>query len=315
MISVVFPVYNEKENISPFIAELKAALDLCKDEFELIGVDDGSRDGSLEELRRLAAANSRMRVIAFTHNFGQTAALAAGIAAARGDIVVTIDSDLENDPADIPMLLDRMAEGYGVVSGWRQGRWEHRPFTRRFPSRAANWLISKIGGLRLHDYGCTLKAYRRDLLSAIPLYGEMHRFIPAYLYWRGARVAEAPVRYRSRSYGRSNYGISRMYRVVLDLLLIKFLTRYMNRPIHFFGGIGSISCLLGVASGGAAVWLKIFAETSFNRTPLPVLTVFFFMVGVQLVIMGVLAEMVMRTYYESQKRAPYEIKERINFPS
>ena len=311
-ISIVFPVYNERGNLQNLVDGLDRVREKLQDPVEYIAVDDGSRDGSMEELRRLAAQNSSLRIIAFTHNFGQTAALAAGIAAAAGDVIVTIDSDLENDPADIPLLLDRMAEGYDVVSGWRQGRWKNRRITRRFPSEAANWLISKIGGLRLHDYGCTLKAYRRELVTAIPLYGEMHRFIPAYLYWRGARVAEVPVRYRPRIHGHSNYGISRTYRVVLDLLLIKFLTRYMNRPIHFFGGIGFVSFLLGFIAGGAALWLKVLG-TSFNRTPLPVLTVFFFMAGMQLAIMGVLAEMVMRTYYESQKRTPYQIKEKINF--
>ncbi len=336
MISIVFPVYNERGNLQPLMEGLNRVREKLQDSVdpvrnntpqgsanalahwisngvELIAVDDGSRDGSLEELRGLSKQYSHLKVIVFTHNFGQTAALAAGIAAARGEIVVTIDSDLENDPADIPILLERIEEGYDVVSGWRQGRWKDQPFTRKFPSLAANWLISKIGGLRLHDYGCTLKAYRRELIASIPLYGEMHRFIPAYLNWRGARVAEVPVSYRPRTYGRSNYGISRMYRVVLDLLLIRFLIRYMNRPIHFFGGIGFLSVLAGFIAGGAAIWLKIFEETSFNRTPLPVLTVFFFMVGVQLVIMGVLAEMVMRTYYESQKKTPYEVKEKINF--
>lgn len=313
MISIIFPVYNERGNLRSLVEGLDRMREKLQDSVEYIAVDDGSRDGGLEELRGLAAQNSHLKVIAFTHNFGQTAALAAGIAVARGEIVVTIDSDLENDPADVPRIVAKLAEGYDVVSGWRQGRWKHQPFTRKFPSRAANWLISKISGLRLYDYGCTLKAYRRELIAAIPLYGEMHRFIPAYLYWRGARVGEAPVRYRPRTYGKSNYGISRMYRVVLDLLLIKFLTRYMNRPIHFFGGIGLLSFLLGFIAGGAAVWLKIFTEISFNRTPLPVLTAFFLMVGVQFIVMGVLAEMVMRTYYESQKRTPYQIKEKINF--
>ncbi len=312
MISVVFPVYNEKENLPSFITELLSAMEGMKGDFELIGVDDGSRDGSFELLRDMAEDTPRLKVIAFRNNFGQTAALAAGIAAARGDIVVTIDSDLENDPADIPQLVALLEKGYHAVSGWRQKRWDDKPFTRKIPSRAANFLISKIGGLALHDYGCTLKAYRRERIAAIPLYGEMHRFIPAYIYWRGGKVAEIPVRYRPRLHGASKYGISRMYRVILDLLLIKFLTRYMNRPIHFFGGIGLLALIVGTAAGIWAIALKIFSDISLVRTPLPVLAALFLIVGVQLMVMGVLAEVMMRTYYESQKKTPYDIQEKIN---
>lgn len=312
MISVVFPVYNEKDNLPVFITELFQVMEGMKDDFELIGVDDGSRDGSFEALRALAATHSHLKIIRFRHNFGQTAALAAGIAAARGGTVVTIDSDLENDPQDIPKLIALLDTGYDAVSGWRQGRWERQRFTRKIPSRAANFLISKIGGLFLHDYGCTLKAYRRELIAAIPLYGEMHRFIPAYIYWRGGRITEIPVRYRARLHGASNYGISRMYRVILDLLLIKFLTKYMNRPIHFFGGIGLLSLGVGMAAGIWAIALKMFSDISLVRTPLPVFAALFLIVGVQLMVMGVLAEVMMRTYYESQKKTPYEIQEKIN---
>lgn len=312
MISVVFPVYNEKENLPVFITELFRVMEGMKGDFELIGVDDGSEDGSFELLCDMAEDTPRLKVIGFRHNFGQTAALAAGIAVARGDIVVTIDSDLENDPADIPHLVAMLEKGYHAVSGWRQHRWDDKPFTRKIPSRAANFLISKIGGLALHDYGCTLKAYRRERIAAIPLYGEMHRFIPAYIYWRGGKVAEIPVQYRPRQHGASNYGISRMYRVILDLLLIKFLTRYMNRPIHFFGGIGLLSLGVGMAAGVWAVALKLLYDTSLVRTPLPVFAALFLIVGVQLMVMGVLAEVMMRTYYESQKKTPYDIQEKIN---
>ncbi len=313
MISVVFPVYNEKENIMLLIEELMRVLDGCRENFELIAVDDGSRDGSFEELARIAEANPHLEVIQFSRNFGQTAAIAAGIAACRGEVVVTIDSDLENDPKDIPRLLEKLGEGYDVVSGWRHGRWNGQTFTRKVPSRIANWLISKIGGLRLHDYGCTLKAYRRELVAGVPLYGEMHRFIPAYLYWKGARVDEVLVNYRPRLHGTSKYGISRTFRVMLDIVLIRFLTRYMNRPIHFFGGIGFFAFFIGLSAAAAAVLLKIFSETSLIRTPLPILSALFTILGVQFIVMGVLAEIIMRTYYESQKKTPYEIKGKVNF--
>ncbi len=312
MISAVFPVYNERENINPLVERLLSVLGRREELFELIGVDDGSRDRSFEELTRIAGREPRLKVIQFSRNFGQTAALAAGIAAARGDVIVTIDSDLENDPEDIPRLLEKLKEGYDVVSGWRQGRWNDRVLARKLPSLIANWLISRIGGLRLHDYGCTLKAYRREAIAGVPLYGEMHRFIPAYLYWKGARVAEIPVKYRPRIHGTSKYGLSRIFRVVLDLLLIKFLTRYMNRPIHFFGGVGLFAFFIGCAAGTGAVMLKIISGRSLIRTPLPILSALFIIVGIQLIIMGVLAEMVMRTYYESQKKTPYHIKGKIN---
>ena len=313
MISVVFPVFNEKENLGSLVREIQDVMAGTGEDFELIGVDDGSDDGSFEKLRMLAGRHPELRVIRFRHNFGQTAALAAGIGAARGDIVVTIDSDLENDPQDILKLLALLNEGYDVVSGWRQDRWRDHRLTRKLPSRAANMLISKISGLRLHDYGCTLKAYRRERIAEIPLYGEMHRFIPAYIHWRGGSVAEIPVRHRPRVSGRSKYGIGRMYRVILDLLLIKFLTRYMNRPIHFFGGIGLVSSVLGLGAGALALGLKLFAGTNLVRTPLPVLSALLVIVGVQLAVMGILAEMIMRTYYESQKKTSYDIREKINF--
>ena len=313
MISVVFPVYNEEKNLPVFVTELLRVMEGMGGDFELIGVDDGSEDASFAVLSDFARVNRKLKVIGFWHNFGQTAALAAGIAAAQGEIVVTIDSDLENDPADIPKVVSVLSQGNDAVSGWRQGRWEGQILTRKFPSAAANWLISGISGLRLHDYGCTLKAYRRDRIAAITLYGEMHRFIPAYIHWRGGRVAEIKVAHRPRIHGRSNYGLGRMYRVILDLLLIKFLTRYMNRPIHFFGGIGLVALLLGAVAGVSALALKIFSNTSFVRTPLPVFSALFIIVGVQLIVMGVLAEMVMRTYYESRNRTPHETKETINF--
>lgn len=313
MISIVFPIFNEQENVSVLIPELLRVAGEMGGDFELIGVDDGSTDGSFDLMRSFAEDDGRIKVIRFRHNFGQTAALAAGIAAAQGDIIVTIDSDLENDPADIPRLVALLEQGgHHAVSGWRKGRWQGSRLTRKLPSAAANRLISAISGLHLHDYGCTLKAYRREQIAAIPLYGEMHRFIPAYIHWRGGKVAEIAVAHRPRIHGQSKYGIGRTYRVILDLLLIKFLTRYMNRPIHFFGGIGMASLALGVAAGIWAIILKLFFATSIVRTPLPVLSALFIIVGVQLAAMGILAEVLMRIYYESQKKTPYDIAEKIN---
>jgi dolichol-phosphate mannosyltransferase len=314
MISVVFPVFNEKKNIRPLVEELTKTLEGIGEDFELIAVDDGSRDGSFEELKEVAKENGKLKVIGFMRNFGQTSALLAGITATKGDSIVTIDSDLENNPSDIPLLLKTLEEaGVDVVSGWRKGRWQKQRFSRKLPSFMANWLISTMSGLKLHDFGCTLKVYRRRAIVGVPLYGEMHRFIPAYLHWNGATVAEVPVHYRERIHGKSKYGFSRTFRVVLDLLLIKFLTRYMNRPIHFFGGIGLVSLFVGFIAGLVAVILKITGLRTFVSTPLPVFAALFTIVGVQFIVMGVLAEVLMRIYYESQKKQPYEINEKINF--
>lgn len=312
-ISIVVPVYNEERSLKELVSRLKEVLEGTSYAHEIIVVNDGSSDGSWNELRRIAEAAQSLRLINFGRNYGQTAALSAGIEAATGDIIVLIDSDLENDPNDIPRLVACLEEGYDVVSGWRKDRWADSPFSRRIPSKIANRLISHVSGVRLHDYGCTLKAYRRDVLLGVRLYGEMHRFIPAYASWKGSRVTEIPVAYQPRPYGVSNYGISRTFRVLLDLILLKFLTKYMNRPIHFFGGIGFVSLLFGVIAGLTAVVLKLMEIRAFVDTPLPILSALFLIVGVQLVAMGVIAEMIMRTYYESQGKTPYIITERVNF--
>lgn len=307
MISIIFPVYNEEKNLEKLFKELVLVSQNIKDDVEFVAVDDGSRDGSLAVLKRLAEEDNRLKIIMFTRNFGQTAALSAGITHSTGDVVVTIDSDLENDPSDIPKLLSLMQEGFDVVSGWRQHRWRKKWITRKLPSLLANEIISRIAGLKLHDYGCTLKAYRRSIVGGIGLYGEMHRFIPAYAFWQGAKVTEVPVHYRERTHGISNYGVGRTYRVILDLLLIKFLTRYLNRPMHFFGGIGFVSLLLGGIAGSVAIYFRLTGQHTFVSTPLPILSALLVIVGVQLVVMGVLAEIMMRTYYESQRKAPYQI--------
>lgn len=312
-ISVVTPIRNEEKNIKEFFDILTATLESHDLSYEAIAVDDGSTDKSFDELSKIAKENKHVKVISFQRNFGQTAAISAGISNATGDIIIPIDSDLENDPRDIPALLEKLDEGYDVVSGWRQKRWAGKWLTRKLPSTIANWMISALTGVTLHDYGCTLKAYRHSVIAGVRLYGEMHRFIPAYAAWQGARVTEIVVAYQPRKYGTSNYGISRTFRVLLDLVVLKFLTKYMNRPMHFFGGIGFGSLAIGFLLGLLAVILKIFGIRDFVATPLPEITALFVIVGVQLAVMGVLAEMIMRTYYESQDKTSYSIKEKVNF--
>lgn len=311
-ISIITPIYNEEESIPLLFDELQKVMDSLGYEYEIIAVDDGSKDGSLDALRAAAGKDPRHKIISFMANRGQTAAISAGIEHATGNLVMTIDSDLENDPRDIPRLIEKHREGYDVVSGWRKNRWQGKFLQRKLPSVVANWLISKITKVPLHDYGCILKIYKRDVISGTRLYGEMHRFIPAYAAWQGARVAEIEVNHRPRRFGKSNYGLSRTFRVLLDLILIKFLHRYMNRPIHFFGGIGAISFVIGCLTGIAAAILKIIDVRDFVETPLPIFSALLIIVGVQLIVMGVIAEILMRTYYESQGKKPYVLREKIN---
>lgn len=311
-ISIIIPIYNEAKNLEELFKEIYSVIFDLKLDYEIIAVNDGSKDDSQNILASLALGNNKVKVINFIHNYGQTAALSAGIAHARGDIIIPMDADLENDPSDIRILLNKLGDNYDVVSGWRKKRWKGKWLTRKLPSILANYLISLFTGVRLHDYGCTLKAYRREVITGLHLYGEMHRFIPAYAAWNGARVAEVEVSCKPRVHGQSNYGISRTFRVTLDLLLIKFLTKYMNRPIHFFGGVGLISVLLGMIAGLVAVFLRVFYDFHFVQSPLPVFSALFLIIGVQMMIMGILAEIIMRTYYESQQKTPYTIKDKIN---
>ena len=311
-VSVVLPIYNEVESLPELIGELTATLSKLGIEWEIVAVNDGSKDDTLSVLTRAAKQEYRLKVVDFFTNTGQTAALRAGIDYASGNIIIPIDSDLENDPADIPRLLAKIAEGYDVVSGWRKNRWSGNFLTRQVPSRMANLLISKITKTPLHDYGCTLKAYRADILKGTMLYGEMHRFIPAYASWRGARVTEIEINHRPRKFGKSNYGISRTFRVLLDLLLIRFLHRYMNRPIHFFGMAGFLSLGLGVCAGLWGLFLRISDSISLIQTPLPVLSALCIIVGVQFIGMGILAEILMRIYYESQQKTPYTVRRTMN---
>ncbi len=314
-ISVLLPVFNEEPNLRPLHEKLNRALGQLGRTAEIIYVDDGSSDGSLEVLREIAAEDSRVRVIALRRNYGQTPAMSAGIDAARGRVLIPMDADLQNDPADIARLLDKLDEGYEVVSGWRKNR-KDPLFTRKIPSMMANWLISKIGGVPLHDYGCSLKAYRRESLADVHLYGEMHRFIPIYASWSGARVAEIPVEHHARTMGKSKYGLSRTIKVVFDLMTIKFMASYQTKPLYIFGFAGLLTFAISLICAVLAFLMK-FADwphhADFIQTPLPVLTMVLLVLGVQFFFMGLLAEMLVRTYHESQAKAVYAVRERINF--
>ncbi len=309
-LSILIPVFNEEGNLSLLYEKLVTALKRLGRPYEVIFIDDGSSDGTLEILLDLKEKNPNVKIISFSRNFGQTAALSAGIDFSKGDILIPMDGDLQNDPEDILILLQKIEEGYDVVSGWRKGRKD--PFlSRRLPSMIANKMISWIGGVHLHDYGCTLKAYRRDILKNIRLYGEMHRFIPIYAQWIGARVSEIPVRHFLRGSGASKYGMSRVFKVILDLMVVKFLLSYSQKPIYVFGGMGLLMILGGFFSGGFAIYLKLFNGISFILTPLPLLCVLLFMLGFLSILMGFLAEILTRTYYESQGKPTYQIKETI----
>lgn len=313
MLSVITPIYGEEESIDLLLADVLPVLRSLRQDFEIIAVNDGSHDASLQVLRSASTRIPELRVIDFRRNYGQTAAIMAGIDYAVGDVLITIDADLQNDPEDIPALLDKLNEGYDVVSGWREDR-KDDAIRRKFVSRIANRLISWISGVRLKDYGCTLKAYRRDVLQGIRLYGEMHRFIPIYASWMGARTAEIPVRHHARQYGRSKYGLNRIAKVLLDLMVVKFLDRYFVKPIYIFGGFGLLSLVISVVSGLTVFYLKFVHGTSMISTPLPLLTALTFLVGFMSLLMGLLAEMLVRTYFESQGRAAYFVRELINFP-
>ena len=305
-LTVTIPLYNEAENIPTLYARVRAALDGLGKSWELILVDDGSTDGSAALLDKIATDDARVTIIHFRRNYGQTAAFMAGIDHARGDIIIPMDGDLQNDPDDIGKLLTKLDEGFDVVSGWRKDR-KDNAIKRNLPSRIANGLISRVSGVRLHDYGCSLKAYRREVLDGVKLYGEMHRFVPIYAAWNGARVTEMPVQHHPRLHGESKYGLERVIKVVLDLLVVKFLFRYANKPIYVFGGFGFLSILLGGLAGVWALALKLFAGTSLIQTPLPLLAVFLGAVGVLSILLGLLAEMQNRTYHESQGKAVYRI--------
>lgn len=310
-ISLFLPVLNEEPNLIPLHEKIDEALTALGRTAEIIYVDDGSTDGGLELLRQIAARDARVRVVALRRNYGQTAAMAAGIDAARGDVLIPMDADMQNDPSDIVRLLEKLEEGYDVVSGWRKER-QDKMVSRKIPSVIANSIISVIGGVKLHDYGCSLKAYRREFLKDVRLYGEMHRFIPIYASWVGARVTEIPVKHHARTMGKSKYGLSRTFKVMLDLMTIKFMASYHTKPIYVFGMFGFSSFLISIVASIWAVLRKLGGE-SFIRNPLLIIAIVMFAVGVQFILMGLLAEMLVRTYHESQEKRIYTVREKIGF--
>jgi glycosyltransferase involved in cell wall biosynthesis len=304
----VIPVYNEAENIEPLCRELIETLDRLGRPFELILVDDGSTDDSFAVLRRCQARDARLRVIQFRRNFGQTAAFAAGFAEARGRLIITADADLQNDPHDIPAMIARLDEGYDIVCGWRKDR-KDPWLSRRVPSQLANGLISWATGVRLHDYGCSLKVFRAEVVKPLRLYGEMHRFLPALASEMGVRIAEMPVNHRPRTRGKSKYGISRTLRVILDLVTVKFLLSYSTRPLQIFGGVGTV---LGIAGAGILLqltWIKFVNHETVGDKPRLLLGVLLVIMAVQFIVLGLLAEMLARTYHESQRKPTYVIRQ------
>ena len=312
-LTVVIPIYNEEGNIEGLYRELSEALADIGREYEVIAINDGSSDRSYDMLNALQARDARWHVIHFRRNFGQTGAMAAGFDAARGEIVVTIDADLQNDPKDIARILDKFSEGYDIVSGWRQNRKESF-FLRRIPSMIANSLISRSTGIRLHDYGCTLKAYHFDVVKSVQLYGELHRFIPALASQIGVRVAEIPVSDRARNWGSSKYGISRTFKVILDLIVVVFVLGYFNRPLYVFGAAGFLVGGIGTLLGAYLTVFKLLTENKIGDRPLLQLAVMLMVLGVQFISTGIVADMIMRTYHESQRKPIYHVRERRHAP-
>ena len=307
--SVVIPLYNERDNLAPLHAELSGVMQSVGRAYEIIFVDDGSTDGSLDQLRQIKSADANVRVIALARNSGQTAALVCGFSRASGDLIIAMDADMQNDPGDIPKLLAKLDEGYDLASGWRTERWQEERFTRRLPSMAANSLISAMTGVRLHDYGCTFKAYRRDVARNLQLYGEMHRFVPAIAAENGARIAEVEIGFRPRRAGTSKYGLWRIVRTLLDLITVKFLSVYSDAPIQVFGLIGLALSGLGSLWTFILVVEKVLLGEELSKRPALILAVMLVIVGVQFVVFGLLGEMLARTYHESQGKPIYVIKE------
>lgn len=311
-LSVVLPVYNEEESLPRLHAALSAVLGEYGRPYEIVFVDDGSRDGSFAVLAGLQARDPHVRVIQLRRNFGQTAAMSAAFRYARGRVIVPMDADLQNDPADIPRLIAKIEEGYDVVSGWRIDR-QDAFLSRRLPSIFANWLIGQVTGVRLHDYGCSLKAYRAEVVKNVHLYGEMHRFIPALASWYGARIAELPVTHHPRRFGHTKYGISRTFRVLLDLITVKFLLAFSTQPLHVFGFWGALCLLAGCAISGYLAVMRLLFHQELSRRPLLLLGVLLISTGVQFISMGLLAEMMARTYHESQDKPIYVVRDTLGF--
>jgi len=306
--SIVVPFHNEEENVTRLYDRLTAVMEATGESFELVFVDDGSSDGTFRLLREILAVDSRVAVVKLRRNFGQTSALAAGFDNATGEYIIAMDGDLQHDPADIPRFLEKLAEGYDVVSGWRKVRIDNFVM-RRIPSRIANWLMARLSGVAIHDFGTTFKAYRADILHQIPLYGEMHRFIPALASWLGASICEIPIRNVNRERGVSHYGISRTFRVFFDLLTIRFLLRYLSRPLHFFGTVGMASVIVGSLIAGYLIAAKVLWHLNVmeHHGPLMIFAAVAIIAGVQLLALGLLGEMQVRHYHEPSRRTPYSI--------
>lgn len=310
-LSLLVPCFNEEESVDELVCEIFEVMDEHQLDCEVVVVDDGSTDGTWAKLQGHAAKEPRLKLVRLRRNFGQTAALVAGLDHAQGRILVPLDADLQNDPRSIPALLDKIDEGYDVVSGWRKHR-QDKALSRKLPSNLANRLISWVSGVHLHDYGCTLKAYRREVLDPVELYGEMHRFIPIYATWAGARVTEVAVNHRPRKYGASKYNIMRTFKVLLDLLVVKFLGSYGTKPIYFFGGLGFLLFGMGVLAALYTLYEKFAHGVFAHRNPFLIIAVFLGLIGVQSIFLGLLAEIATRTYYESQSRPIYMVRERQN---
>ncbi|MHC5609606.1 MAG: glycosyltransferase family 2 protein [Nostoc sp.] len=307
-VSVVVPIHNEVESLPLLLEAIASILSSCQINYEIICVDDGSTDGSGEFLKQEAQIRTDLKAVILRRNYGQTAAMAAGFYYAVGKAIVTLDADLQNDPADIPMLLAKLDEGYDLVSGWRQKR-QDGAVNRLLPSKIANWLIRRTTSVNIHDYGCSLKAYRAELLADMNLYGELHRFLPALAYIEGARITEIPVRHHARRFGSSKYGIWRTFRVLMDLLTILFMKKFLTRPMHVFGLLGLISMVSGTAIGIYLTFVKLALGEMIGNRPLLILGVLLLVTGVQLFCFGLLAELLMRTYHESQGRPIYRVRE------
>ena len=310
-VSVVLPVFNEEDNIRLQYEEITKAMKPMGFTYEIIFIDDGSTDRSPAILEDIARKDKNIKLVIFRRNFGQTAAMSAGIEYATGEIIVFLDSDLQNDPNDIGILIEKIEEGYDVVSGWRKHRHDSL-LSRKLPSWIANRLISRVTGVHLHDLGCSLKAYRGELLKQVNLYGEMHRFIPVHASWIGAKITEIPVTHHARKYGTSKYGIKRTYKVLLDLITVKFLGKYSTKPIYVFGGTGFLLFLMSIISGVIVIMMKILLDRSMSRNPLLILTVMLVILSVLFIQIGILAEILIRIYHESQGKQPYRIMKTIN---
>src|ERR1700751_1652750 len=314
--SIVIPLHNEQDNVTDLYNRLKAVMEVNGESFEIVPVDDGSSDHTFHLLRQIAAVDSRVTVVRLRRNFGQTSALAAGFDHARGEYIIAMDGFLEPHPADIPMFLEKIAEGYDIVSGWRKRRIDNL-WLRRIPSRCANWVMAKLSGVDIHDFGTTFKAYRRDILEQVPLYGELHRFIPALASWHGASICEVPIRNVNRERGVSHYGITRTFRVFFDLLTIRLLLRYLSRPLHFFGSFGMMSILAG---SGIVLWLGVekflrHVPVMASHGPLMMAALGLLLGGLNLLAIGVLGEMQVRHYHEPSRRAPYSVDRVLRSPN